>query len=135
VANKKFGRTGNIDVDINLRQEALYKRLVEQHLKGSGQAQLGIFQGAPETYAARGERLGRSYFDIGDYWASIPKADRWTLNQRFLKHISDAGDQIFFNIPNYKIGPLNKYTFLEVRYLRNKTDYHWINQWSQIKGK
>ena len=131
--NQKFGRTGNLHADINARQESLYQRLATQHMNGSGQTQLGVFSGVNENYIQRATRLDRNYFDIGNYWHKIPKVERWGVNERFLKSVTDSGDQIFFNISKSKIRPSNRYSLMEIDYLTNKAGYRWVNQWSLIK--
>ena len=85
-----------------------------------------------ESYIEKAIRKKANYFNIGDMWNEVQKVtDPWTLNERFLKVITDRGDKILLNVPKNKIRP-GSYLEKEITYLEEQ-GYKWINQWALVK--
>ena len=57
--------------------------------------------------------------------------DPWFLNEKFLKLVTDRGDDILLNVSKNNIRP-NSYLEKEIDFLL-KNGYQWKNQWSLRK--
>lgn len=108
--NKKFGRTGDLDKDINLRGSR------EIGDKSSGEAVLGHY---PE-YKQVADRTGARRFNIPeDIWNKMSETERWTANQKFLDRMIARGDDVVLATPLDKVRP-GSYYARELEYLSSK---------------
>ncbi|MDZ4183826.1 MAG: hypothetical protein U1D97_02465 [Desulfuromonadales bacterium] len=110
------------------------RELSEANITDSGITVLGRYKSPPGTMnyiqkATSGKYRGASYFDLGDAWTPI---EGKSANQHFLDIVGGRGDKIIFSTPKNKIPPGTSLD-MEVKYLKEKFGYKWVNQWSMQK--
>jgi RHS repeat-associated protein len=102
------------------------RALSEANITQSGRTVLGHYD---TGYIEKVQRMGASYFDIGDAWNTLTPAERSLANRHFLDEIAAAGDQVYLSLTKTKIRPGSALAD-EIQYLTSEHGYTWINQWS-----
>ena len=129
----------NIQVDVfglDILEEA-WKEVLKNTNNSSNLTVLGHFPRKNlgetfESYIEKAIRLKANYFNIGSMWDEVQKVtDPWFLNEKFLKLVTDRGDDILLNVSKNNIRP-NSYLEKEIDFLL-KNGYQWKNQWSLKK--
>jgi len=119
---------GNVNLAAPAISEGLspeIKALSEANITDNGRTVLGSYPG----YIEKAQRIGASYFDVGDVWSTLTPAQRTAANQHFLDIVTDAGNHIYLSVPKMSINPESALAD-EVKYLTGEKRYQWINQWS-----
>ena len=132
-----FDSNAQVDVfGLDILEEA-WKEVLKNTNNSSNLTVLGHFPRKNlgetfESYIEKAIRLKANYFNIGSMWDEVQKVtDPWFLNEKFLKLVTDRGDDILLNVSKNNIRP-NSYLEKEIDFLL-KNGYQWKNQWSLKK--
>jgi hypothetical protein len=116
----------------SLRNASRLNKLATQHETDTGITVLGHYDRATGGYIAKAQRLGASYFDIGDAWDTLTPAQRKAANLRFLNDSIAKGDDILLSTPKGEVRPGSALR-TELEHLLSQ-GYAWVNQW-KLKPK
>ncbi|MBC8356602.1 MAG: hypothetical protein H8E66_31890, partial [Planctomycetes bacterium] len=135
VQGEHLYRVANCGVLVHNNCPAWLQKLTAKNINNSGKTQLGKLLGVSEDYAARADRLGRSFFTVPkDLARPLSKAQIWQANEYFLDLIAKRGDEVFVNIPKGEVMERGGNLAKEVNHLVKKWGYVWANQYKLVPG-